>query len=116
VLVSITSQFELIREPNELRVQNNFHLHYRASKNRDSVFLLCFFACPISIEWTDQFIYLRDQDLIFCNIFAYDRLAYGHMLLIEHVWLMNRKSIANGIVYGSESMKIEPYIILIFFI
>jgi hypothetical protein len=70
----------------------------------------------MSIEWTDQFMYLRDQDLVFCNIFTYNRLGYGHILLMEHVWLMNHESIANGIIYDPKSMKIEPYIILIFFI
>jgi hypothetical protein len=64
---------------------------------------------------TDQFIYLGDQDLVFCNLFAYDRLAYGHMLLMEYVWLMNHGSIANRIIYGSESTEIEPYVVLIFF-
>jgi hypothetical protein len=54
----------------------------------------------MSIEWTDQF----------CN-----RLGYGHILLMEHVWLMNYESITNEIIYGPESMEIEPYIILIFF-
>jgi hypothetical protein len=68
----------------------------------------------MSIEWTDQFIYPRDQDLVFYNLFTYDRLVYGHMLLMEHVWLMNHGSIANGIIYGPENMKIESYVILIF--
>jgi hypothetical protein len=58
-------------------------------------------TCLMSIEWTDQF----------CN-----RLGCGYMLLMKHIWLMNHESITNGIIYGLESMKIEPYIILIFFI
>jgi hypothetical protein len=35
---------------------------------------------------------------------------------MEHVWLMNHESMANRIIYGSENMEMEPYIILIFFI
>jgi hypothetical protein len=39
----------------------------------------------MSIEWTDQFMYLRYQDSVFCNLSAYDSLAYDHILLMEHV-------------------------------
>jgi hypothetical protein len=44
----------------------------------------------MSIEWTNQLIYLRDQDSVFCNLFAYDRLAYGDMLLMEHVRMIDK--------------------------
>jgi hypothetical protein len=50
VLVSITSEFEPAREPNELRVQHEFYLHYRPFRSQDLVFSLCFCACPMSIE------------------------------------------------------------------
>jgi hypothetical protein len=77
MLVSIMREFEPTREPNELRVQHDFHLRYRLSRSQDSVFFLCLRTCPMSIEWTDQFMYLRDQDSVFCNLLAYNRLASG---------------------------------------
>jgi hypothetical protein len=55
-------------------------------------------------------------DSLFCNLLAYDRLAFGHTLLMKRVWLMNHGSITYGIVYGPESMEMEPYVILIFFL
>jgi hypothetical protein len=63
----------------------------------------------------DRSIYVSERSrLSICNLLAYNRLAYGHMLLMEYVWLMNYGSTANEIIYDPEGMEIEPYIILIF--
>jgi hypothetical protein len=43
-------------------------------------------------------------------------LAYGHMLLMEHAWLINHGSSICEIIYGPKVMEMEPYVIIIFFI
>jgi hypothetical protein len=62
----------------------------------------------------DRLIYASErQDSVFYNLFTYDRLVYRYMLLMEHAWLMNHGSITCGIIYGSESMKIN-YILSVY--
>jgi hypothetical protein len=106
VLVSITSEFE----PRKLLVSltsyayNIISTYVTGRLEVKTQYFLCGFIlvqCSFIqcfVEWTDQSMYTRYQDLVFCNLLTYDRLVYGHILLMEHVWLINHESITCRIV------------------